>query len=47
MKRIHLNKASRVNFATYGMVVAAYLVLQLLGSMGMLSSTMRGQLVPI
>ena len=47
MKRIHLNKASRVNFATYGMVIAAYLVLQLLGSMGMLSSTMRGQLVPI
>ena len=47
MKRIHLNKASRVNFATYGMVVAAYLVLQLLGSMGMLSSTMRGQMVPI
>ncbi len=47
MKKIHLNKASRVNYATYGMVIAAYLVLQLLGNMGMLSSTMRGQLVPI
>ena len=47
MKRIHLNKASRVNFATYAMVIAAYAVLQLMGGTGILSATMRGQLVPI
>ena len=46
-KKLHLSKASRVNFATYAMVIAAYAVLQLLGAAGLLSSTMRGQLVPI
>jgi branched-chain amino acid transport system permease protein len=47
MKKLHLNKASRVNFATYAMVIAAYAVLQLMGGTGVLSATMRGQLVPI
>ena len=47
MKKLHLNKASRVNFATYAMVIAAYAVLQLMGGTGILSATMRGQLVPI
>ena len=32
---------------TYALVVAAYVIFQVLGSMGMLSSTMKGQLVPI
>lgn len=47
MKKLRLNRAGKVNFATYGMVIAAYIVLQLMGSAGMLSSTIRGQLVPI
>ena len=47
MNKLHLNKASRVNFATYAMVIAAYAVLQLMGGTGVLSATMRGQLVPI
>ena len=47
MKKLHLNKASRVNFATYAMVITAYAVLQLMGGTGVLSATMRGQLVPI
>lgn len=47
MSRIRLNKTNRVNFATYGMVILAYAVLQVMGNMGLLSSTMRGQLVPI
>ena len=47
MKKIRLNKTSKVNFATYGGVVLVYVILQILGSAGMLSSTMKGQLVPI
>lgn len=47
MSKIRLNKTNRVNFATYGMVILAYVVLQIMGSVGMLSSTMKGQLVPI
>ena len=47
MKKIQLTKTSRENFATYGMVILAYAVFQVLGSRGMLSSTMKGQLVPI
>lgn len=47
MKKLRLNRANWVNFATYGMVVIAFIVMQLMGSAGMLSSTIRGQLVPI
>ena len=47
MKKIQLNKTSRVNFATYGGVILAFIILQILGGAGMLSSTMKGQLVPI
>lgn len=47
MNKLHLSKTSRVNFATYAMVITAYAVLQLMGGTGVLSATMRGQLVPI
>ena len=47
MSKIRLNKTNRVNFATYGMVILAYIILQVMGGAGMLSSTMKGQLVPI
>lgn len=45
MKLGKLNKTSRWNFLTYGLVIVAYLVLQLLN--GSLSSSLRGMLVPI
>ena len=47
MNKLHLSKTSRVNFATYAMVITAYAVLQLMGGTGILSATIRGQLVPI
>jgi len=47
MKKITLNKTSRSNFLTYGGVIAAFIVLQIMASGGMLSSTLKGQLVPI
>ena len=47
MKKLRINRASRVNFATYGMVIAAFILLQVMGNMGAISSTLKGQLVPI
>jgi len=45
MKR--LNKTSRSNFLTYGGVIIAFVILQILASGGLMSSTLKGQLVPI
>jgi branched-chain amino acid transport system permease protein len=45
MKR--LQKSTRVAFSTYAMVVIAFIAVQILLFSGGLSSTMRGQLVPI
>ena len=47
MKKLRLNKTSRTNFLTYAMVVIAFLALQGMISTNTLSSTMKGQLVPI
>jgi len=47
MKKITLNKTSRSNFLTYGGVTVTFIVLQLMSSGGILSSTLKGQLVPI
>ena len=47
MRRILTNKTNRVNFATYGMVILAFAILQGMLSAGMLSATIRGQLVPV
>ncbi len=47
MKKITLNKTARSNFLTYGGVTAAFILLQILASGGMLTSTLKGQLVPI
>ena len=47
MKKLRINKSSRTNFLTYGMVILAYAIMQAMGSMGMISSTLKGQLVPI
>ncbi len=43
----NMSKTSKTNFATYGMVVAAFVILQVLGSVNALSPTLKGQLVPI
>ena len=47
MKKIRLSKTNRINFATFGAVILAYAVFQFMSGAGMLSSAVRGQLVPI
>ncbi len=47
MKKLTINKKSRSSFATYAGVILAYVILQIMGSGGMLSSSLKGQLVPI
>ena len=46
-KTLRLSKTSRSNYLTYLLVIAAYVILQFLGNGGMLSSSLKGQLVPI
>ena len=43
----NMDKTTRSHLITYAMVVIAFLVMQGLGSIGALSSSMQGQLVPI
>ena len=47
MKQLRLSKTSRTNFLTYGMVIGLFVVLQIMASGGMMSSSLKGQLVPI
>ena len=47
MKKLRLNKTSRSNFLTYGMVIVLFVVLQIMANGGMMSSSLKGQLVPI
>jgi len=47
MKKLRLNKTSRSNFLTYGMVIVLFAVLQFMANSGMMSSSLKGQLVPI
>ncbi len=47
MKRLNISKASRNNFVTYGVVIIAFVILQLLSALGVLSPMLKGQLVPI
>ena len=47
MKKLRLSKTSRTNFLTYGMVIALYVLLQVMAGGGMMSSSLKGQLVPI
>ena len=42
-----MNRTSRSNAVTYGIVIAAYLILTAMQSGGLLTSSLRGQLVPI
>ena len=47
MKKILSNKTSRNNFLTYAIVIVLFVVMQALSAAGMLSYSIRGQLVPI
>lgn len=47
MKKFKLTKASKNNIITYGIVIAAYLIMQLLIATGSVSSLMQGLLVPL
>ena len=42
-----MKKTTRTNLFTYGLVIVAYLVIQLLLSQGALSRSLQGQLVPV
>ena len=41
------NRASRMNYVTYFMVILAYIILQILRTLGMVSASLGGMLVPI
>ena len=47
MKISKMSRTNRGNFLTYGFVIAAYVILQLLAAGGSLSSSLRGMLVPL
>ena len=47
MKLKNYFQQNRTNIMTYGIVIVGFVVMQLLGSMGMLSSSIKGFLVPI
>ena len=42
-----MNKTTRSNFITYAMVIVAFVVVQAMASTGGISSSLKGQLVPI
>ena len=45
--KLKLNKSLKSNLITYGIVIVAYLILQLMSMLGLLSSLMEGLLVPL
>ncbi len=47
MKKRKLSKTARRDYLTYAVVLTAFVVMQILSSTGSISSTLRGQLVPI
>lgn len=47
MKRLNINKSTKNNLITYGMVVLMYAVMQILISAGSVSSLIKGLLVPV
>ena len=47
MKLKHLGRTAKNDLFTYGLVVVAYAVLQLLSTGGVLTNSLKGQLVPI
>ncbi|MEG1074172.1 MAG: branched-chain amino acid ABC transporter permease [Ruthenibacterium sp.] len=47
MKTKNWSKTTRYNFVTYAIVIFAYLAMEIMSSFGVLSNSLRGQLVPI
>lgn len=47
MKKAKMNRTTRSNMITYLMVIAFYVIFQILIATGNLSSLLKGQLVPI
>ncbi len=47
MKKLWNNKTTRMNAITYGVVIAAFLVIELMLSLGMVGRAMKGYLVPV
>lgn len=47
MKKLNISKTSRSNFITYGMVIVLAALMMILDGAGVLSSSMRGFLVPM
>ncbi len=45
--KLKLNKSLKSNLITYGIVIVAYLILQSMSALGLLSSLMKGLLVPL
>ena len=46
-KSLQINKTTRSNLITYGIVIAAYIIVEILISGGHMSSLMKGLLVPL
>lgn len=46
-KKFSLNKTTKSNFITYGIVIAAFVIMEILMAAGMVSSLLKGLLVPI
>lgn len=47
MKKMNISKSSKNNMITYGIVIIAYVVMQILLGTGNISSLMKGMLVPL
>ena len=47
MKKLNFKRLLNKTFFTFALVIAAYAVVQIMGSFGMLSSSLKGQLIPI
>ena len=47
MNKLKINKTAKSNFITYGIVIAAFINVQILVSAGQVSSLMKGLLVPL
>ncbi|MBO5336874.1 MAG: branched-chain amino acid ABC transporter permease [Lachnospiraceae bacterium] len=47
MKKLLINKTLKQNLITYGIVIVAYLVIQIMVSLGLVSSLLKGLLVPL
>ena len=47
MKKLKSNKTLRSNLITFGMVILAYVIMEILMAAGLLSNLLKGMLVPL